>query len=195
MAHGSIGYGTAASDEVLMEAFRDGDEAAFAKLYERYRSTIFRFVWRRIGDPGRAEEIAADVFLAVVERRASWRTEARFRAYLYRIATNRCISELQRAERRFVARPHPRDCDDAAVPDAVAGGESPFEAAAGRELAVRLTLAVGQLSEEFRAPILMELDERGRDEIAAHLGIPIQTVKTRIFRARRKLYALLADAA
>lgn len=184
-----------ASDELLMEAFRDGDDAAFAELYERYRSAIFRFVWRRIGDPSRAEEIAADVFTAVVRRRASWRTEATFRTYLYRIATNRCISELQRAERRFVLRPRSGEEDAAAAPEPVANGESPFEAAAGRELAVRVTVALDRLSEEFRAPMVMELDERGRDEIAAHLGIPIETVKTRIFRARRKLHAMLADAA
>jgi RNA polymerase sigma-70 factor, ECF subfamily len=186
---------TGVTDELLMEAFRDGDEAAFATLYERYRTTIFRFVWRRIGDPGRAEEITADVFMAVVRRRVRWRTEARFKTYLYRIATNRCISELQRAERRVMALPMAREDTDAAWPEPAALDETPFETAARRELGTRLAAAVGRLAEEFRAPILMELDECGRAEIATRLGIPVQTVKTRIFRARRKLYALLAEAA
>ena len=180
------------ADEVLMEAFRDGDDAAFEVLYERYRTAVFRFVWRRVGDPGRAEEIAADVFTALVRRRRSWRPEARFKTYLYRIATYRCISELQRAERRVIARPSRRDDEEPAWPEPVAPVESPFEAAARRELWDRVARALDRLAADFRAPILMELDECGRDEIAERLGIPVETVKTRVFRARRKLHAMLA---
>jgi RNA polymerase sigma-70 factor (ECF subfamily) len=180
------------SDEVLMAAFRDGDDEAFAALYERYRGQVFRFVWRRVGDPGRAEEIAADVFVALVRRRAAWRPEARFKTYVYRIATNRCISELQRAERRFVVRPATDESGDPVWPEAVSAAASPFDAAARSELWDRVTVALDRLADDFRLPLLMEIDEYGRAEIADRLGIPVETVKTRIFRARRKLNAMLA---
>jgi RNA polymerase sigma-70 factor (ECF subfamily) len=149
-------------------------------------------VHRRVSDQGRAEEITADVFTAVVRYRATWRPEALFKTYLYRIADNRCISESQRAERRVVVR-SPHGDDTAAFPEAVSAGESPAESAERREVGALLRAAIARLPLVFRAPIRLALDAPARDEIAARLGIPVQTVKTRIFRAKVRLKAILDE--
>jgi RNA polymerase sigma-70 factor (ECF subfamily) len=181
---------TSGADEALMRAFCDGDDSAFEALYERYKRAIYRFVYRRIGDQGRAEELTADVFTAVVRYRATYRPDAMFKTYLYRIAENRCISERQRAERRHVVAPKPVE-DDTPAPEPVAAGESPADAAERGERCRMLYAAIDRLPEAFRAPLLLELADFGRDEIAEHLSIPVETVKTRIFRAKARLKVIL----
>lgn len=181
------------TDEALMQAFHDGDDEAFVTLYDRYKTAIFRFVFRRVGDQGRAEEITADVFTAVVRYRATWRPDALFKTYLYRIADNRCISERQRAERRVMVSPKTNDSEETPRPEPVASDESPADRAERRELFALVRRAIDRLPSDFRMPLLLELDDLGRDEIAAHLGIPVETVKTRIFRARLKLRAILDE--
>ena len=80
-------------DEALMLAFKGGDPLAFRELFDRYKNSIYGYVRRRVNDPGRAEEITQDVFLALVEHRNGYQVQASFRTYLYRIALNRIASE------------------------------------------------------------------------------------------------------
>lgn len=183
---------TTESDEALMQAYCDGNEQAFVELYGRYRDAIYRYVYRKIAHQGRAEELTQDVFIAVIQSRQTWRPTALFRTYLYRIANNRCISEMQRAERRIMVAPVADENGESVLPEVVAATESAFEAVEREELATALHGAIGQLSDDFRIPLMLELAEASREEIAARLAIPIETVKTRIFRAKSKLRAILA---
>lgn len=82
-----------------MLAFKGGDAAAYEELFSRYKNSIYGFLRRRLDDPGRAEELTQDVFLALVERRNGYEVRASFRTYLYRIALNRLASELRRRRR------------------------------------------------------------------------------------------------
>jgi RNA polymerase sigma-70 factor (ECF subfamily) len=72
-----------------MQAFKRGESLAFRELFDRYKNSIYGFVRRRVDDPGRAEEITQDIFLALIQRRNGYEVRARFRTYLYRIALNR----------------------------------------------------------------------------------------------------------
>ena len=86
------------TDEELMAAFQGGDDAAFEKLYVRYQRAIYQYVYRRMGSESRAEELTQEVFMGLIRSRGSWRQEASFKTYLYRIAFNQCASEARRAD-------------------------------------------------------------------------------------------------
>ena len=64
------------TDEELMQAFKKGDTPAFRQLFERYKNPVFAFVRRRLNDPGRAEEITQDIFLALIQHRNGYEARA-----------------------------------------------------------------------------------------------------------------------
>ena len=89
-------------DAALLLAFRGGDEAAFRLLYERNARAMIAFCHRFVRDAARAEELAQDVFVKLYRSADRYRPEARFKTFLYRVATNHCLNEVRRAE--FTAR-------------------------------------------------------------------------------------------
>src|SRR5512138_3711559 len=86
-------------DAALMLAFQQGDEGAFRALFERYARAMFAFCHHFVRDAARAEELAQDVFVNLYRARDRYRPSARFRTFLYRVASNHCLNELRRPER------------------------------------------------------------------------------------------------
>ena len=166
------------ADEELMLAFKDGDQRAFGELFHRYKNSIYGFVRRRVDNPGRAEEITQDVFLALVERRNGYEVTASFRTYLYRIALNRVASEYRKKRE---TDPLPEDVG------AAAGGD-PAVVQQVRE-------AREQLEPQQREIVLLrEYQGLSYEEIARVLEIPVGTVRSRLFRAKMALRDLLAPS-
>jgi RNA polymerase sigma-70 factor, ECF subfamily len=179
------------SDEELMQEFQGGNETAFITLYERYKLPIYRFIYRKLGHQGRAEELTQEVFLALIQHRHEWRQEASFKTYIYRIAFNRSVSEIRRSEHKVVI-----DSDEEANAGIAARVASPTPSPAvdmeQQELQRQVQHALGRLDVEFRDPILLrEYEGLSYEEIAAVLNIAIGTVKSRIFRGKVELKRLL----
>lgn len=165
------------SDEQLMHEFRAGAREAFEELFARYREPLYGFFRRRLAQQARAEELAQEVFLAVLRGRERWEPRALVRTWLYGIAMN-----LLRAERRRAARESPAGAE----PDTVAGHEG------DRDAALWVRRAVEQLDEGDREILLLrEFEQLRYDEIAALLRLPVNTVRSRLFRARLALRDLL----
>ena len=163
------------SDEELMLAFKSGDAPAFDALFARYKDPIYGFVRRRVGDPGRAEEIAQDVFVALVQSRNGYEVRASFRTYLYRIAMNRIASEHRKK----------KETDELPAEPAADGGDPAVVA--------QVQEALAQLEPEQREIVLLrEYDGLSYDQIAQLLKIPVGTVRSRLFRAKLALRELLA---
>ena len=163
------------SDEQLMMEFRGGAADAFTELFERYRHPIYGFFRRRVDQPARAEELAQETFLAVVKAAKRYQPSARFRTYLYGIAM-----KLLMAERRKAGR------ETEAITDNVAAHNSAPDAA------IWIRRAVEALGPEHReALMLREYEQLSYEEIAALLEIPVNTVRSRLFRARAALKDLL----
>jgi RNA polymerase sigma factor (sigma-70 family) len=169
-----------ASDEQLMVAFSRGSTDAFGELFSRYKQPLFGFFRRRVGDSGLAEELTQETFLVVLRASAHYEPSATFRTYLYAIGFN-----LLRANRRKAAF--------RATFFAVGSGD--------REPAVRSTIdttvllrdAVGKLEKVDREVLLLrEFEELSYAEIAELLKLPLNTVRSRLFRARAALRDLLA---
>ncbi|MGB7845395.1 MAG: sigma-70 family RNA polymerase sigma factor [Candidatus Acidiferrum sp.] len=171
------------SDERLMVAFSHGASEAFTELFARYKQPLFGFFRRRVFDPSHAEELTQETFLAVLRASARYEPHALFRTYLYAIGFR-----ILRAYRRKTAF-------RATFLRAAAG----FHEAAVRnttEAEVSLREAVGKLERMDREILMLrEFEQLSYAEIAELLGLPVNTVRSRLFRARMALRDLLATPA
>ena len=91
-------------DVQSMLRFQRGDEDAFDALVRRHQRSVVNLTHRYLGDPAAAEDLAQDVFVRVYNARDTYRPEAKFTTWLYRIATNLCLNEIRDREKY---RPHP----------------------------------------------------------------------------------------
>ena len=173
----------AGSDEQLMAAFARGSTDAFDALFLRYRQPLFGFFRRRIADPAQAEELTQEAFLAVIRASTRYVPGALFRTYLYAIGL-----KILRAHRRKTAfRAMFLGTQDVHCEPA---GQSQLEA----ELSLRQ--AVGKLDGTDREVLMLrEFEELSYAEIAELLRLPVNTVRSRLFRARMALRGLLSAPA
>jgi RNA polymerase sigma-70 factor (ECF subfamily) len=165
------------TDEQLMVAFGRGSAKAFQELFQRYRQPLFGFFRRRVGDREAAEELAQETFLAVLRASGRYRPDALFRTYLYAIGY-----KILRGYRR-----------KAAFRAAFFGmRKSEPVAADSGDAAMLLRESLGKLERIDREILLLrEFEELSYAEIAEVLRLPLNTVRSRLFRARTALRELL----
>jgi RNA polymerase sigma-70 factor (ECF subfamily) len=160
------------SDEALMLEFQRGSREAFAELFARYRDPLYGFFHRRLQNRPRAEDLTQEVFLAVMRAASRYEPRALVRTYLYGIAL-----KLLQAERR-----RHRDADANTEPSLAA---RPDEALWVRE-------ALGRLDANDREILMLrEYEQLSYGEIAELLRIPLNTVRSRLFRSRMALKSYL----
>ncbi len=87
------------SDEQLVLEFQQGSREAFVELFERYREPVYGFFRRRLANPGRAEELAQECFLALLQNVKRYEPRASFRSYLFGIALHLVAAERRKAGR------------------------------------------------------------------------------------------------
>lgn len=186
---GPIAAASAPPDEELVVAAAAGDRAAADALLRRHYGRIWTVCRRLAGNDADAADATQEALLAIVRGLPSFDHRARFSTWAYRVATNACLDELRRRGRR----PAPGLPDD--DPDREANVVDPAPALADR-VTDRLALddALAQLPVEFRDPVVLR-DVAGHDyaEIAALLGIPPGTVRSRIARGRSRLAEMLGN--
>lgn len=186
-------------DEELVRRFNEGDAPAFELLLQRYQRPLFNFILRSVRDPDRAEELLQDVFLKVVQRSAEFQGNSKFSTWLYTIARNLCID----TSRKMAFRRH-RSLD-APLSDAEGEGATLLDRVAsatpeadrdviGKDLQARIRAAVDELPEEQREVFLMrEVSNMAFKEIADVVGVPENTVKSRMRYALERLQRALAE--
>lgn len=184
------------NDAALLLAFQRGDEAAFRLLYERNTRAMIAYCHRFVRDAARAEELAQDVFVKLYRSAHRYRPSARFKTFLYRVATNHCLNEVRRAE--FTARAADRPGDGPA-PDLDAlpsGAADPHDEAVARSLEQAVTALLGALPEKQRAAfVLCRFEGMSYEEIAETLETSVSAVKSLIHRATVSAAAALAPFA
>ena len=164
------------SDEALMLEFQKGSTEAFTELFHRYAQRLYGFFRRRLAHPTRAEELTQDVFVAVLKGATRYEPRALFRTYLYSIAVR-----MLAAERRKAGREAAREANVA----------EPAQTAQS-ETAAWVHDAVERLEATEREILMLrEYEELSYEEIAEVLAIPVNTVRSRLFRARMALRELL----
>ena len=158
-----------------MQAFKRGEGPAFRELFDRYKNPIYGFVKRRVDDPGRAEEITQDVFMALVQSRNGYEVRSSFRTYLYRIAMNRVASE------------HRKNKEESDPPDVAASSEL--------SVVQQVRDALEKIEPEQKQVVMLrEYEGLSYQEIAEVLKVPVGTVRSKLFRAKLALRELLAPA-
>ena len=167
------------SDEQLILEFQRGSREAFVELFERYREMIYAFFRRRLTDSARSEDLAQETFVAVLDGVRRYEPRAPFRSYLYGIAFN-----LLAAERRKQGREHP-SADEAQELTAT-------DATGDPDACLWVRGALAKLDADAREVLLLrEYEQLSYAEIGALLRVPVNTVRSRLFRARMALKDLL----
>jgi RNA polymerase sigma factor (sigma-70 family) len=164
------------TDEELMAAARTGSRDAFEGLFERYRDPVWRFFRRRVGEPDRAADLAQETFVALMQGTSRYEPRGSFRAYLFGIAYNVLFSDQRNVVRR--------------VADPLDGSEVSPAADPETALWVRQALAALE-SDEREILMLREYEQLSYLEIAELRSLSLNTVKSRLFRARMALKAAL----
>ena len=174
---------SAETDEQLMVAFSRGSMDAFSELFLRYKQPLYGFFRRRVADQAQAEELTQDTFFAIVRASSRYEPCALFRTYLYAIAF-----KILRAYRRKAAL-------RATLFGSEAGSRQPaFATPSEAELWVRQAVAkLERLDREILT--LREFERLSYAEIADLLRLPLNTVRSRLFRARMALRDLLLTPA
>jgi RNA polymerase sigma factor (sigma-70 family) len=164
------------SDEALMLEFQRGSGAAFEELFVRYREPLYGFFCRRLESRERAEDLAQETFLAVIRASARYEPRALVRTYLYGIALNLVAAERRTGVRNAVL---------------VEGG-SELAANADSDAALWVRRALERLDASEREILMLrEYEQLSYSEIAELLRIPVNTVRSRLFRARMALKSWL----
>jgi RNA polymerase sigma-70 factor (ECF subfamily) len=190
-------------DDELVRRVADGSEAAFAVLYDRHAPAVFRAALRLNPDRGAAEEVTQETFLALWNRAELFEpSRGSLAAWLATIARNRAVDRLRATARRLRAAPFSaltagQPDESATVEWLVASGDlvaagspelGPEAALAVNETGAAVAAALTTLTEPERQAILLAYrDGLSQSEIAAELGWPLGTVKTRSRRAFQRL--------
>ena len=185
----SVNDAAEATDEALMAAWAGGDANAFAPLYARHRTRLYRFLLRQLRDPALADELFQDVWQKVIAARAGWRPEAAFSTWLFRIAHNR-LADHWRAQKHRPAAPEDAEERAARIPDPA----TPERQLSEFEQRRRLQLAMAELPEDQREVLMLRLEqELTLEEIGEITGVGRETVKSRLRYAMDKLRARLSE--
>lgn len=171
-------------DAELLRAIAGKDRAAFEELYHRYHRRLHGFLLRWLRDPQILEEVLNDSFFAVWTRARSFESRARVSTWIFGIAYRQAMKAVGRTLRRAGEVSHEQ------APEPVDQGLG----ARARELRLSLDKALAELSDDHRAVVeLTYWEDCTYAEIAEIVQVPVNTVKTRMFYARRHLRQLLPN--
>lgn len=176
------------TDDELVRLAQAGDAGAFDQLVVRHQAAVFRAALAALRVREEAEEAAQDAFVRAWRKLAGFRGDATFRTWLLSIAWNRALSR-RRSIGAWFARRAPIEAADRVRGD----GDGPHEALRQQEMERHVAAAIDGLSPKLRdALLLAQAGEYGYEEIAAMLQVPVGTLKSRVFDARRQVKRRLA---
>lgn len=187
------------TDKQLVSLSRRGDERAARELVERFQRPVFSIIYRMVRDREKAEDLTQETFVRTFNNLDRYDRSYKFSSWLFKIAYNLTVDHLRRKELKTISIHGAPDAVTSERQEATAvtlesEEEAPDERIESLELAGQLEQAIGRLRDEYRTAILLRhVEGRAYEEIAEIMDIPLGTVKTYIFRARRQLREDLSD--
>ena len=177
----------------IIKKARTGDSAAFEELVSANEAFVYNLALRSLRSAEDAQDAAQEVFIKAWTSLGSFRGDSKFSVWLYRITGNVCTDMLRKRKGEVISLTFLDDegCEtELELPDT---GPSPHEALEKKERSASLMKALDSLPIDHRRVLLMrESGGMSYDEIAGELNLDIGTVKSRIFRARKKLCEILS---
>jgi RNA polymerase sigma-70 factor, ECF subfamily len=176
--------GLTADDSDLVGRAREGDQVAFARLFEHYHAPILNYLHRMVGDRALAEDLTQDTFIKAYNALPATRPDLAFKPWLYRIATNTAISQLRR---RKIVQWIPF------LPGHDHASEQSIERTVSRRQDIEQTLS--RLPQHYAAALLLRhYQGLSLAETADALGITENAAKLRLFRARKAFAQIYGTA-
>ena len=177
---------TAGSDAELVAACLKGESAAFDELVARHRRQVYQVCYRFTGNHEDASDLAQDVFLRAYRALGTFKGQAAFSTWLYRVAVNVCLN--RKALKRLPTEPiDTREFTDRQ-------GDAADRQVMRKETAATVRAAIAQLPEKQRATMILRIyQELPHEEIAAILGSSVGAVKANFFHALANLRKLLRE--
>jgi RNA polymerase sigma-70 factor, ECF subfamily len=186
-------------ERMLIRRLQQRDERAFEEIVRLYQHKVYNLLFRMLGNQDEAEEVAQEVFVTVFKAIDTFRGEAKFSTWLYRIAANHSKNRLKYLGRRSykatgelteAAEAEAQDAQPASIRPHVDGPDAVLE---GLELERAVQRGIAELDEEHRVLIILrDVEDLSYEEIAAITGLELGTVKSRLHRARLQLKEYLA---
>jgi len=180
----------------LLRRLRNRDERAFRELIEAHRDRVYNICYRMLGNRHESEDVAQEVFITVFKTIDTFREEAKFSTWLYRVAVNHCKNRI-----KYLARRHDRDRDELddqasganGTPIGAPAPSAPDRALEGAQMEKLMQDAIASLEDEQRiVVVLRDVEDLSIEEICEITGLPDGTVKSRLHRARLVLRKKLA---
>lgn len=182
------------TDIEVIQAVLEGDQDSFALLVERYQKGLITYIYHMVHHYDEALELCQEVFLKVYESLSKYDGQYKFSTWLYKIASNHTIDHLRR--QHMVTTSIQERQDDPDMPDLPLESAtiSPHDAYRNKVLMDQVQKALEDLPPSYRELILLRhFSFRSYEEMAKITGLPLGTVKNRIFRARQILMERLKD--
>ena len=181
----------APSEALLVAQAQKGSQEAFAALVHAHQDAVYSLCYRMTGNPAEAEDLAQESFLRFYRSLDRFRAGTPLRPWLHKITVNVCLDALRRRKET------PLSLDELPEgpppPHSPQREPTPEESCLSREVRLDVQSALLHLPGDYRAVLVLRyLEDLSYQEIAAALGVPVSTVETRIFRAKRRLGHLLA---
>ncbi len=176
-------------DRALIEAFQTGDEFAFVSLYNRYKDAVYAFCVKMLLNKELAQDVLQDTFLRVYENRERLIKTDSFKAWLFTIARNQCLNQLRRNNWQI-----PLDPEMALPPHLQSAKNTPMHELEKSEKIALVNRFLLELKADYREVIILrEYQNMTYEEIAAVTRSTLSAVKSRLFKARKKLGVYLEE--
>jgi RNA polymerase sigma-70 factor, ECF subfamily len=186
------------ADEDLMVLYQRGEVRAFEILLVRHRKPLYNFILRYLGDKETAEDLLQEAFMRVIRGAEAYKRQAKFTTWLYTIARNLCVDQTRRRKhRKHASLDAPLDAgeESGSLLDVIPSKEmSSDRKSVNKQLHETMQRAIAGLSEEQREVFLMrEFLDMPFKQIADVVGVPENTVKSRMRYALERLQEALSD--
>lgn len=176
-------------DSTLVSRAKEGDREAFAGLFELHKRKVYSLCLRMTGDVVEAEDLTQDVFIQVFRKLATFRGDASFSTWLYRVAVNTVLMELRKKHPRQVSLDEPVETDSSPMQRDVGRADLDLEGSVDR---IALNRAIQELPEGCRRIFLLhEVEGYEHHEIAELLRCSVGNSKSQLHKARMKMQELL----
>jgi len=182
--------------EDLMARIAEGDESAFEILVNRHQTSVLNLIYRFIGDRTQAKDLAQEVFIRVWQAAKSYKPEAKFTTWIYRLATNVCFNELKSSRRKkWFSFNRSGEGGERTLEETLAdGAPSAEDLLLEKERNRQISDALQSLPDNQRmALVLKRYDDLSYQEISQVVGCSVSAVESLLVRAKRTLQKKLKN--
>jgi RNA polymerase sigma-70 factor (ECF subfamily) len=178
------------TEQELISEIRRGNTRAFSDLVDSYKDLVYTLAVRMLGNREEAEEVSQDVFIKVYKSLSKFKGDSKLSTWVYRIAYNSCLDQIKKIkkERVLTDLEHINKI-------AYADLDNAFQRMADEERSEIIRQCLAQLSSEDAGILtLFYLEESSLQEMEKATGLPVNTLKVRLFRARKRLAGIMENS-